>query len=212
MKSYKILLVSLFAFFTIGLNAQIFVGGNFGMNFSNGRTEDVNTNTDKPSIFSFNLSPRIGKFLSEKVAAGVSLSFSFDTENNKAAIEMIEKSSGIGITPFLRYYAIKVNKFSAYGQANIGFAYSKSSIKTGATINEGPKNTSLFFNVAPGLAYDLNDHLSLETSINVLSLGFYQQTSKIGSSISHTSSFGMGAGLSNIANTGSLTIGAIYKF
>ncbi len=64
----------------------------------------------------------------------------------------------------------------------------------------------------PGLAYDLTDRLSLETSLNFLSLGYYNTTEKNGASKDKTTSFNIGAGLDNIVTVGNISIGAIYRF
>ena len=212
MKTSRIILIVLFSFFYVSLSAQFFVGGNFGLNTSGGSTDNGTIKTDKPSTISFNFSPRVGEFLYEKLAAGVALNFSLSRTKTPGATETIDKSSTIGLSPFLRYYAIKLDKFSVFGQGNIGFSYSRSTTKVGGTLTNGPITTNLYLNVVPGLAYDLSDKFSLETSINVLNFGYYQTTSKNGSAKDKTSSFGMGAGLDNIVTVGNISIGAIYKF
>lgn len=212
MKANRILLIVLFSLFYVSLNAQLFVGGNFGLNTSGGITDDGTTTTDKPSTINFNFSPRVGKFLSEKLAAGVALNFSLSKTKTPGAIENIDKTSTIGLSPFLRYYALKWNKFSVFGQVNIGFSYSKSTTKVGGTLTDGPITTNLYLNVVPGLAYDLSDKLSLEISINVVNFGFSQSTIKNGPAKNTTSTFGMGAGLDNIVSSGAISVGAIYKF
>lgn len=212
MKSYKIALIALFALLSTGLNAQVFVGGNFNVNFSGGKNDSGTSTTDKPSSFNLGLSPKIGKFLSEKAAIGVSLNFSMTGSNNHANTETISNSSSFGVSPFLRYYAIKMNKFSVFGQGNIGFSYAASKTKFGTDVTDGPKTTTLSLSVFPAVAYDLNEKLSLETSINVLGFGLYQSTAKSGSFKETNTSANFGAGLGNIVNVGNITIGAIYKF
>lgn len=212
MKADRILLISLFSFFCVSLNAQVFVGGNFSLNTSGGSTTNGTVKTDKISTFGFNLSPKAGMFLSEKLAAGAALDISFSNTKTPGIPETTSKSSTIGISPFLRYYAIKMNKFSVFGQGTIGLSFSNSSTKAGTATTDGPKITRLYLNLFPGLAYDLSDKLSLETYLNFFSFGYNNITSKNGTSKDKTSSFGIGAGLDNIVNVGSITIGAIYKF
>lgn len=212
MKNYRWILIGLFTFFCVSLNAQFFVGGNFNLNTSGGSTDNGTTTTDDPSSFNFNLSPKIGKFLSEKIAVGAALNVTFSRTKTPGINEIISKSSTYGIVPFLRYYAIKMDKFSVFGQGNIGLSFSGSSTKVGGTSTDGPTTTNIYLNVMPGLAYDVNDKLSLETSLNILSFGYYNTTVKNGSVKDKTSSFNFGAGLSNVVSVGNLTIGAIYKF
>lgn len=212
MKTSRIILIVLFSFFYVSLSAQFFVGGNFGLSTSGGSIYNGTTTTDKPSTINFNFSPKVGKYLSENLAAGAALNFSLYRTKTPGTPETIDKSSTIGLSPFLRYYALKLDKFSVFGQGNIGFSYSRATTKAGGTLTKGPITTNLYFNVVPGLAYDVSDKFSLETSINILNFGYYHTTIKNGSAKNRTSSFEMGAGLDNIVVVGNITIGAIYKF
>ncbi len=212
MKTNKIVLIVIFVLFPFILNAQVFLGGNFGLNMSGGNIDNGTITTDKPTTVSFNISPMVGKFLSENVAVGALINFSFSQNNNNGTPEVINSSSTIGITPFLRYYAIKMDKFSIFGQGNIGFSYSGSMSKVNGTSTNGPKTTTLSLNVMPGLAYDVSSKLSLETNINFLNFGFSYSVSKSGPDKNRTTNFGVGAGLDNLVTVGTISIGAIYKF
>jgi outer membrane protein len=212
MKSCRIVLISFLSFFFVNLNAQVFVGGDFGLSTSGGSTDDGTTSTDKNSTFNYNFSPKIGKFLTEKVAVGLSLNLAHARTKYPGTTEEIDKTNTIGLSPFLRYYAIKLNKFSIFGQGNIGFSHSKATYDVGGKTSDGAKTTEIYFNIVPGLSYDISDKFSLETSINVLSFGYYHTTVKYGSEKDITSSFAMGAGLDDIVTLGDITIGAIYKF
>lgn len=212
MKTNRIFLIAFFAFFCVSLNAQVFVGGNFSLNTSGGSTTNGAVKTDRPSSFNFDLMPKAGIFLSEKLAAGAALDLSFSMNKTPGTPEITSKSSTIGIIPFLRYYALKIDKFSVFGQGNVGLSFSNSSSNGDVVSTTGPKVTRIYVNLFPGLAYDLSDKLSLETTLNFLSLGYYNTTSKTSSSKNITSSFGVGAGLDNIVTVGNISIGAIYKF
>jgi hypothetical protein len=211
MKSYHVIILTLFSFLCINLDAQYFVGGNISLSTVNSKTDNGVT-TNKSSDYIFSLYPSVGKFLSEKVAVGLSLNISFSGGTSGPSPETKYKSSTIGASPFLRYYAIKWNKFSVFGQGNIGFAFSNSSETTDGTKSDGPKDSRYYFSIYPGLSYDIGDKLQLQTSINILSFGYSYVVTKDGSTESRTSGFNMGAGLSNIVSVGTITIGAIYKF
>lgn len=212
MKSYRVFLVALFSLFFISINAQIFVGGNVGFNTSNDKTDNGIATTQKESAYSLSLYPKAGMFLSEKLALGVSFDIYFSGDKSGVNTETISKSSTIGVSPFLRYYAINWNKFSVYGQGSIGLGFSNSSVKTGGSTTDGPKTTRLYIGFFPGLSYNISDKLSFETSLNFLSFGYNYFTTKDGSSKNNGSSFNFGAGLGNIVTVGNITIGAIYKF
>jgi opacity protein-like surface antigen len=154
----------------------------------------------------------IGKFLSDNVAVGAVINFSLSRNNNNGTPEIINTGSTIGITPFLRYYAIKMDKFSIFGQGNVGFSYTGSTSKVDGTSTDGPKTASFFLNVMPGLAYDVSSRLSLETNINFLNFGLTYNVVKTGTDSNRTTNFGVGAGFSNLVTVGTISIGAIYKF
>jgi hypothetical protein len=210
MKSCKVILIAICSFVFINLNAQVFLGGSVG--FSTSNNEHEGTTTNKSSNYDLGLSPIAGIFLSEKLAVGLALDFSLSGSKTDVNTETITKSSGIGVIPFLRYYAVKWNKFSVYGQGNVGVEFSNTSIESGGTKNDGPKQTVAYLSVFPGLAYDISEHLSLETSLNIFSFGYSYVTSKQGNSTDKGSNFNIGAGLSNIVSLNAITIGAIYKF
>jgi outer membrane protein len=212
MKSYRVFSIILFSLICISVNAQVFVGGNLGFNTANNKFLDGGTTTSKGSNFNFSLSPFVGKFLTEKVAVGVELDLSLSGSTTGVNTETIRKSSSVGVSPYLRYYAIKWNKLSLFGQGNIGVEFSNSSVKTDAVTNDGPKGTRLYLNIYPGLAYDITEKLSLQTSLNILSFGYNYVTSKEGTTKNNSSSFNVGAGLGNIVSLNAITIGAIYKF
>lgn len=211
MRTNKILLVVIFSFYYFIANAQIFVGGNFSLNTTSDNSDNGTTKT-KSSNFNIDFSPMAGKFLSEKIAVGVALDLSFSGMNSGVNNDLVERMSTIGINPFLRYYAVKWNKFSIFGQGNIGLAFSGSTVKSGNETSDGPKSTQVTLKVYPGLSYDINEKFSLETSLNFLNFGYVYTHSKSSTSTSNHSGLILGAGLSNIVWVGDITVGAIYKF
>jgi outer membrane protein len=212
MKSNRILIVILFSLISISLNAQVFVGGNVRFNTSGHKSDNGASTTSKGSGYNLDIMPNAGKFLSEKLAIGIALNLSLSGNTSGVTTETILKSSSIGVTPFLRYYGLKWNKLSLYGQASTGFSLSNSTSKTGGVSNDGPKTTRLFIFFDPGISYDVSEKLALEASLNFLSLGYNYNISKSGNSTDNSSSFNIGGGLDNLATLGTLTIGAIYKF
>jgi hypothetical protein len=212
MKSGRVFFIVLFSAFCISLNAQVFVGGNVGFNAANDKTNDGGTIIGKSSNYSISISPNIGKFLSEKFAIGVALDISFSGNTTGVNTETISKSSSLGGSFFMRYYAIKWNKFSVFGQGNIGLGFSESSTKTGGSTTEGPKETKVYLSFYPGLSYDVNEKLSLQTTLNILSFGYNYISTRTDTYKENSSSFNIGAGLSNIVSIGAITVGAIYKF
>jgi opacity protein-like surface antigen len=215
MKNLKILFVScLFCIFA-GLEAQVFVGGNLGLNSNGGSTKVGTTTTDKTKYFSFNINPMAGYFLSDKLSVGAMLNFGSSKQTIPGTPEEVNTTTSFGLTPFARYYPLTFQRFSVFGEATIGISNSNQKNKTGATTNQGPKTTNLGFSVYPGIEYALSDKIHLETSINILRLSLNSSTSKQTianeEQVDKTTSFSFGAGLNNVVNVGSITIGAYYK-
>lgn len=211
MKYYKIYLIAICSFALINLNAQVFVGGSAGLNISSDESKATSP-TSNTSDYSIGLFPSLGKFLSEKFAIGLALDISFSGSKRDVNPEIITKTSSIGISPFVRYYAKRWNKFSVYGQGKTGLTFSDSNVKYGGITNDGPKQTRIYLNISPGLAYDISEKLSLETSLNFLNLRYSYGTTKDGPLKNTASAFTIGTGLNNIVSLNAITIGAIYKF
>ncbi len=207
MKSRIVILIALLSFLYFNLNAQVFVGGNAGLNTSSHKNDN-----GKTSDYNLSLSPNAGKFLSEKFAIGFALDISISGSRSTINTETITRSSTIGVSPFLRYYAIKWDKFSLFGQGNIGLDISNSRNKVGGVTTEGPRTINLFTNIYPGLSWDLSDKLSLETSLNFLSLGYNYSATGEGTSADKISGFYIRTGLNNIVTLNNITVGAKYKF
>lgn len=214
MKFYRIIFIALFSSFCLGLNAQVFIGGSIQFMSSNEKREYNNTIIEKGSEMGFSFSPNVGVFLSENVAIGIELDLMTATGKAGVSNEVTYKESAIGLSPYFRYYAWNWNKFSVFGQGNVGFAFSKSTMELGSTVTKGPKESSFYVRFVPGLSYDLTDKLSLETSINVLGIGFINSVAKDDEfDLKESSSnFYFGAGLDDIFTIGAIKVGAIYKF
>ena len=210
MKSCKLFLIVLLSFIYISLKAQVFVGGSVRFNTFN--TEESGTSTNRSSNYNFNLNPSAGKFLSEKTAIGLTFDISLTGNKTDDNTETSSKSSSFGISPFLRYYALRWNKVSIFGQGNVGLALLNASNKTGGVTNDGPKGSKIYISFYPGLSYDILDNFSLETSLNILSLGYSYTSTKVGSTKDKNSNFNIGAGPGNVISVSTITIGAIYKF
>jgi len=213
MSYFRTLSLLFFSLFCISLNAQFFVGGNVGFNTtSNHEINNGNFPSSKASVYNLMLFPSVGKFLSEKIAVGVELNVSFSGSKTVTTVENISKYSTLGISPFVRYYVIKWNKFSLFGHGKVGIDFTNSTITSGGIISDQPKGTRLYFSVHPGISYDVNDKLLLQTYLSFLDLGYSYDYNKDIAGTSKNSSFTLGTGLNNIISFNAISIGGIYKF
>ena len=212
MKSVKILSAILFCVFCMSSNAQVFVGGNLGFSSGSDKTKDNGMTIVSSSNSNFSFSPMAGKFLSEKFAIGAVLNISLSGSSSGVNPGTTVSNSSLGGGFFARYYALRWKSFSVFAQGNAGVSFSASNTKTGTTKVDGPKTTAEYFSVLPGLSYDVNGKLSIQTNINVISIGLNHSSAKNGNYLENATSFNFGAGLSNIMSVNSITVGAILKF
>ena len=199
--------------------AQFFLGGSMSLNNSGGNNQAGSTKVDKNKITSFGFYPWAGYFLSDQFAVGAELDLSLSKTKvpaTQATQEVIGSSSSIGIVPFARYYAVKMNKFSIFGEGYVNFSIMSQKTSTGGTTTKLPKTTSIRVGVYPGVSYEISDKIELEAGIDLLNLSYSLVTVKDESvdpvTKNVTSTFNFGAGIDNIFNTGSISVGAIFKF
>lgn len=211
MKSIKFVLIVFAALVTYNANAQVFVSGSIGFNSSSESFKVDGDKTDLGSESGFEFAPAAGYFLSDDFAIGLGLNFGSYSETIPAT-DRTDKTSTVGVTPFVRYYPLIIDRFSLFGMGGISISSTTSKTEIGNNTTENPSVSGFTFFVLPGAAFELNDNLSLETTINVLALTFHSQTEKDGDDKHNQSEFNFGAGLNNIVNTGNISIGAIYRF
>lgn len=210
MKKIYIVLITLFCT-TVMVNAQFVAGGSIGFSTSGGTTENNGNKTDNTSTSTFTFSPMAGKFFSDNFLGGIKLGIS-STNTDKPSVNTTTSESHFGLTPFARYYALRVNKFSVFGQAELGIGFGSEKTKVNGTTTYNPKTSTFSLMVFPGIAYDLSDKVELEAAIGGLNFGFYNQVEKEDNYTQSNHSFGLGLNLNDIATTGSINIGAIIKF
>jgi outer membrane protein len=207
MKKIIIIIISVFLFMTLG--TQLFaqtkyrsslqkgsslVGGSMGINFGNGKyrysyQQSSQSNTSKISSFYFN--PKIGGFVSNGLALGISLDLDTNTEESEQSTYKIKSTvTNYLLGPFLRVYT---NSGIFFGG---NYTFGKTTIKNSYTggSNSYDTNTSKW-ELGVGYAAFLNDHVALEPSISYQ--GFSSKEEEDGTSYTHhTGQLVIGLGLS----------------
>jgi len=202
-------------------SAQYFVGGSLNFNATGGKSESNGTSVDRPSTTQFSFHPKGGIFHSEKLMFGAELSFSIKKDKTPedpatGDPETIKRTTGFGISPFARYYAFKMGKFSLFGQGQLNLSTSSTKEESGGTTTDGPTINKIGFSVFPGISYNINEKIELEARINGVDFGINRRVYKqdvAGNEVKEINTdFGFGANLDNIVTTGNITVGAIIKF
>jgi hypothetical protein len=169
-------------------SAQVFVGGSMGLSHTAAERKDGNNTLTFPTQFGFNISPKIGYELSNKLAVGVNFRFASHTSKQDKDAQgpgnpaedwnMFSKSFGIG--GFGRYALFEFSKFALIAEGNIGVVGNSSKTTTGSVTVEAPSSSTFYISVFPTIAYNLTDKFALDVSFsNLLSLGYSSTTTTI---------------------------------
>ncbi len=207
----RLLLVLVFSLAAVTVNAQIFVGGSVSLSSNVIKTDDTGIITDR-SVFSLALSPKAGFFVSEKMAIGSELYLGRSVDKLTQTSESSSTISSFGISPFMRYYPVSWKRFSMFGQVNCGVQFASLKNKSAGTLIDDINRTNFYTSLYPGLAFDVNERFSLETTLSFLGFSYSFTKMEDGTEVTKTSGFNMGANLNSITTTGGINIGAIIRF
>ena len=98
---------------------DVFVEGSLGYSTTDNKAAQEKGHT-------FNLTPQVGYFLSDKFAAGVYFDLRTQKDDNYGGPKDITKTNNFSVGVFGRYYFLEAGqRFKFYGQANVGYAHAK---------------------------------------------------------------------------------------
>ncbi|MCB9017784.1 MAG: porin family protein [Prevotellaceae bacterium] len=154
--------------------AQFFVGGQLGFDYSKSETKHSSVTTDGPKTTTFEIEPTVGYAFSDKAAIGMNLGFDYSkltgTYNDK---DIETKTPEWKVEPYFRYTVVKWDKIRLYAEAGLTFAGSKAKIKAGGVETDGDKKFGFGIGVCPEIAYFVTDHISINADLNLLTAGFF---------------------------------------
>jgi hypothetical protein len=142
---------------------KFFVGGSFNLWASTDKSEFGGTTVIDEKHFSFDLSPRVGYFLSDRLAAGIGLGFSNSVTQFPDDDPDKRTRSRFYFEPFLRYYLIS-GKAGIFAEASVGTYVGKDKIFYDTTTDEW-NNFGIFAGVSPGVYYFISEKLAVEAWI-----------------------------------------------
>jgi hypothetical protein len=217
---FKRLLITVFVvlFATAGYS-QMYMGGSFGINTEGSKDVQGNVTVKGPSEFSFDLSPELGFILSDKVAIGGIMGLTILTDNDNAIPDNLKTTATIfQLRPYADFTFMKAGKFGVYARGSLGFVFGKAKVTLGGLSVSSQPIVGLGVNLAPGLKYNVNNHIQLRTNLNFLGFGagFIRMSdgaeAPAQETVSTESYFNLNFNLNNVVNLGGITVGAIYKF
>lgn len=166
----------------LSTNAQVskgtlMFGGSLGANVTMESTQKVTGAADvkTPGYTQWNFSPRIGYFVSDGLAVGLSLNVSSNhvytqqsTDGTKYENVM---SSSLGVALFARKYKAITSNVFFHGQAAFGYSsgsYTERNTDGTSSFKDGNKftNTSIGINLSPGLTYFVSPKWGIDFSLN----------------------------------------------
>ncbi len=200
-------------------HAQFFIGGNFGVDKTGGKTLSYHTSVDKGSSFLLQINPKVGYYFNDNFAVGISSGILKTSQSFPGHIwggGNYETSTSAWTTEaFTRYNVIGIERLSMYLEAGIGFALLDTKVTENNFVFTDIRNYMITVGVLPVLSYDLGKKIHIEASSDFLRLGFTTLFDK--GNTSNMYHFGMGVNaipldLEGNLQTASCTIGLILKF
>ena len=206
-------------------NAQFFVEGGIGLDYSKGDSHSNVVYDHSSSMFNF--SPQVGYNLNDIIAVGIRVTLlhentkSIATDRDNPEFQNLEtKSFCWRFSAFSRYKLWGIDKFSLLLDGSL--YYEKNSRKE-AIENEisFSKSTSLDSQVGirvfPAVSYNLNEKFSIISGCNFFSMEFYSTKGKYirtdnRDSKGRTNHFIFGVNSNIISSLSNIQIGFIYNF
>lgn len=218
----KILLLLAVAIIGTAANAQLFVGGSFGIDKSYVDIKSGSITSDDGSALVFQIVPKVGYYLNEDFAIGVSsgiiksIVYTPEYGWGYPEQEKVETLSIWAYSVFARYNLVRYERFSLLLNSELGGGKITSKTKIGSTTTEDNPTSIFAFAVMPILSFDITERFSLEMSSDFLRLGFtsYTETDLDDKDYNKTTNnFGLGVNaFNNQLQTPLVNLGIIVKF
>lgn len=219
----KIFFTFLLAFLAFSANAQLHLGGQFSIKFSNEHTSyQGGWTSDKENAYQIALMPKVYWNLNEKMQLGGRIGFGFghmttgiicDTEKDKD-LEIVNRALGWSVCPFFGYKLLDWNTVSIWAEANVfvGQYYNVNNPK--ATIVEWGRETEYGFQILPVIDIALKENLALQLHLGFISLGWYGTKEEYSNRVVTSSNWDIHKGgfIGLVQGLASYGIGLVRKF
>ena len=225
----KIILAVLFAcMMAVGVQAQVFIGGSLGVDYSADKYSSGSVSVNEPAYTGFEFSPMVGFYLTDNLAIGAQINLGIFNVNDRDDKPTKFTATTFGVAPFIRTTFVSAGNLSLVLETSVGFNSVSTKSNYESVTVDGPSATIIGLNAVPLLSYKMSDRLSIEMRTNLLRLsgGSAAVKEKYGSTeyTTTTTYFGFGVNPSGISSLimnelemsfvgGSpLQIGMIFKF
>lgn len=198
MKKTLILALSLaFAQFSYGQISKgaLFLTGMGSINTEGGETSVSNNGTtvtsEHDSYFGGTFGIGGGYFLTENIAAGLSINFSGSKITPADTSDPLMKESGMGIGLFGRYYVPVSDNFYFHGQLGFGLSSMGGTAEKGGVTADLPDYTMLNFGIRPGFTFFPSKRLGLDFMFGNLGWSSTKMTMTAGTTTTESTSSGL---------------------
>ncbi|WP_407425323.1 outer membrane beta-barrel protein [Arcticibacter sp.] len=167
----KKLLLSVFAVAALSMTTQaqtekgkFMLGGNLAFDSQKSDADNSKANT------SFEIVPNVGYFVSDNVAIGTGIGYSYDKKIGTS------KNEAFVVSPFGRYYTNVSDRFKFFGQLSVPMEFG-STHAVNADGDKGAKlgkSTQIGVAVSPGFAFFPSKKVGIEFALNGLNYTNYR--------------------------------------
>lgn len=134
---------------------------------------------------SFNISPLIGVFVTDRTVVGFKLdSYSYSSESTITGQEFRNEFNRFGFGPFVRRYFPVKEWVAFYGQADLGYSFGKTKQTYSSFPNQNSERSMRTLNLSAslGIAFFPTNWMSIDLSLNPLSFSNTVDKNVVGSS------------------------------
>lgn len=164
---------------------QFIVGGNVAFDTNKSDADGAKSNT------SFRIVPSVGYFVSDNIAVGTGVGYSYDKTVNRF------ENQAFVVSPFGRYYANLSESFKFFGQLSVPMEFGtvKAVDAEGKVGDKLGSSTNIGVALSPGFAFFPTKRIGIEFGVNGLSYNNYRVENANGDKIkgAGSDSFSLGA-------------------
>ena len=207
---YELILTSILSLSCLVANAQqTYVGGSFNLSASNSHASNTGT---LQSHFNFSVAPDFGWKFKENLAAGFRPTFGF--LSMKTGSDQETRTTSVGLNPYVRYRVVEFHRFGLWAEADAHVSFRQEWNLYDRTTVSKTRTYSQGIDILPVLTYQLTNHISLETRLNICSFGLTSShADSYDNSDLNSVSFGLNATSKDIlGDLSDITIGFLYFF
>ena len=151
----------------------LFAGGSLGFTMGGTNYQNGSNTTKGPTSSSFNVTPRIGYYFTDNIAAGIQFGFAGTSGKINGIVVTKTSSNTLSVGLFGRY-ALPLGdegKFAFTGDLNLGFSATNGKSETGSLSVKSDPISQISVGIAPGILFFPTPKIGLEAGLgNILAL------------------------------------------